>query len=249
MANACTFDFTDARVLVTGGTSGIGHAIASAFAASGADVTVTGTRTSAADYDTDLGPLRFHQLEMRDAESVDALAASFDVIDVLVNNAGTNFPDGRDEWEPDAFEAILALNLVGAMRLTTGLADALKASTTEGGASVVNILSMGAYRSVPLVPGYCASKAALRSLTQNLAMRWIHDGIRVNAVAPGLIETPMTSVMKEIPELLAAELGRVPLGRMGDPTEVATSVQFLSSSAASYITGSVVAVDGGFLAM
>jgi NAD(P)-dependent dehydrogenase (short-subunit alcohol dehydrogenase family) len=249
MTNTCTFDFTGTRVLVTGGTSGIGHAIASAFASSGADVAVTGTRSSAADYDTDLSPFTFHQLEMRDAEAVDALATSFERLDVLVNNAGTNFPDGRDEWEPDAFESILSLNLIGAMRLTTGLADALKASDAAGGASVVSILSMGAYRSVPIVPGYCASKAALRSLTQNLAMRWIHDGIRVNAVAPGLVETPMTAVMKELPEMLAAELGRVPLGRMGQPAEVAASVQFLSSAAASYITGSVVAVDGGFLAV
>jgi NAD(P)-dependent dehydrogenase (short-subunit alcohol dehydrogenase family) len=249
MANACTFDFNGARVLVTGGTSGIGHAIASAFADSGAAVAVTGTRPSAADYDTDLSAFTFHQLEMRDAEAVDALAASVDRLDVLVNNAGTNFPDGRDEWEPEAFEAILSLNLVGAMRLTTGLAGALRASDAPGGASVVSILSMGAYRSVPIVPGYCASKAALRSLTQNLAMRWVGDGIRVNAVAPGLVETPMTSVMQDLPEMLAAELGRVPMGRMGHPTEVAPSVLFLSSAAAAYITGSVVAVDGGFLAM
>jgi NAD(P)-dependent dehydrogenase (short-subunit alcohol dehydrogenase family) len=249
MVNACRFDFSGARVLVTGGTSGIGHAIARAFAESGAAVAVTGTRPTSGDYDTDLSAFDYHQLEMRDASAIDGLSASFDGLDVLVNNAGTNFPDGRDEWEPDAFEAILSLNLVGAMRLTTGLADALKASRADGGASVVNILSMGAYRSVPIVPGYCASKAALRSLTQNLAMRWIQDDIRVNAVAPGLIATRMTAVMNDIPEMLAAELGRVPLGRMGTPEEVAASVQFLSSAAASYITGTVVAVDGGFLAM
>ncbi|MBV9952002.1 MAG: SDR family oxidoreductase [Acidimicrobiia bacterium] len=249
MANVCRFDFSGTRVLVTGGTSGIGHAVASAFARSGGEVTLTGTRSSPGAYDADLSEFTFRQLEMRDASAVDDLAGSFDRLDVLVNNAGTNFPDGRDEWEPDAFEAILSLNLVGAMRLTTGLAPALKASSAHGGASVVNILSMGAFRSVPIVPGYCASKAALRSLTQNLAMRWIHDDIRVNAVAPGLIATPMTSVMASIPEMLDAELGRVPLGRMGTPDEVASSVQFLSSAAASYITGAVVAVDGGFLAM
>jgi NAD(P)-dependent dehydrogenase (short-subunit alcohol dehydrogenase family) len=248
MTNACRFDFSGARVLVTGGTSGIGHAIASAFADSGAEVAVTGTKPGPDAYETDLSPFDFHQLEMRDTATVDDLTASFDRLDVLVNNAGANFPDGRDEWEPDAFEAGVSLNLVGPMRLTTGLADALRASTASGGASVVSILSMGAFRSVPMVPGYCASKAALASLTQNLAMRWIHDGIRVNAVAPGLVDTPMTAVMQDIPELLAAELGRVPLGRMGTPAEVAASVQFLSSAAASYITGTVVAVDGGFLA-
>jgi 3-oxoacyl-[acyl-carrier protein] reductase len=248
MANACSFDFSGAAVLVTGGTSGIGHAVASAFARSGASVTVTGTRASADAYDTDLSGLSYCQVEMRDAAALDDLASSFDRLDVLVNNAGANFPDGRDEWEPDAFEAALSLNLVGAMRLTVGLGDALEASTATGGASVVNIISMGAFRSVPIVPGYCASKAALRSLTQNLAMRWIGDGIRVNAVAPGLIQTPMTAVINDIPEMLEAELGRVPLGRMGTPEEVASSVLFLSSAGAGYITGTVVAVDGGFLA-
>jgi NAD(P)-dependent dehydrogenase (short-subunit alcohol dehydrogenase family) len=248
MANRCHFDFSGARVLVTGGTSGIGHAVASAFAASGAEVSITGTKPSVDAYETDLSRFTYAPLELRDAGAVDDLAASFDRLDVLVNNAGTNFPDGRDEWDPDAFASVLSLNLVGAMRLTTGLAGALKASTADGGASVVNLLSMGAFRAVPMVPGYCASKAALQSLTQNLALRWIDDGIRVNAVAPGLIATPMTAVMRDIPELLEAELGRVPLGRMGTPEEVAASVLFLSSAAASYMTGTVVAVDGGFLA-
>ena len=248
MANACHFDFSGARVLVTGGTSGIGHAIASAFADSGAEVAITGTKASPDAYETDLSRFTFSQVELRDAGAVDRLAASFDRLDVLVNNAGANFPDGRDEWEPDAFESVLSLNLVGAMRLTTGLGGALRASTADGGASVVNLLSMGAFRAVPLVPGYCASKAALHSLTQNLALRWIDDGIRVNAVAPGLIATPMTAVMHDIPELLEPELARVPLGRMGTPEEVAATILFLSSAAASYLTGTVVAVDGGFLA-
>src|SRR3712207_4930451 len=103
MANACRFDFSGSRVLVTGGTSGIGHAIASAFADSGAQVTITGTRPSVGAYDLDLSRFTYREVELRDAGAVDALAASFDRLDVLVNNAGTNFPDGRDEWEPEAF--------------------------------------------------------------------------------------------------------------------------------------------------
>ncbi len=103
MTNDVTFDFSGAAVLVTGGTSGIGHAIATAFADAGAAVTVTGTRGSAGDYETDLRLFSYHRVEMTDPSSIDALLATLDSLDVLVNNAGANLPGGRDEWEPDTF--------------------------------------------------------------------------------------------------------------------------------------------------
>jgi len=109
-------------------------------------------------------------------------------------------------------------------------------------------VSMTAYRSTTIVPGYSSAKAALVALTRNLAVHWAGRGIRVNAVAPGLIDTPMTAPMKSMPELLAAEVGKGVLGRMGTPTEVAAAVLFLSSEASSFTTGSVLAVDGGYLA-
>lgn len=248
MTNALSFDFTGTSVLVTGGTSGIGLAIASAFAAAGASVTVTGTRTSADDYDTDLSPFTFRSLQVRDAGAVDALAAGIDRLDVLVNNAGANFPDGRNEWDPDGFSAALELNVEGAMRLTVRLRRALSASSMSGGSSVVNVVSMSAFRSATIVPGYSAAKAALMALTRNLAVHWADNGVRVNAVAPGLIDTPMTAPMKDLPELLEAEVGRGVLGRMGTPEEVAAAVLFLSCEASAFTTGSVVAVDGGYLA-
>lgn len=247
MSNGLSFDFTGTSVLVTGGTSGIGHAISSAFAAAGASVTITGTRASAADYDTDLTGFTYTQLEMRDADAVDALAAGLGSLDVLVNNAGANFPDGLDEWSPEGFSASLDMNVEGAQRLTVRARDALAASTMAGGASVVNIVSMTAFRATTIVPGYSSSKAALLALTRNLAVHWVGRGIRVNAVAPGLIDTPMTAPMKAFPELLDAEVGKAAMPRMGTPAEVAAAALFLSSSASAFTTGSVLAVDGGYL--
>jgi 3-oxoacyl-[acyl-carrier protein] reductase len=248
MSNRVEFDFTGARVLVTGGTSGIGHAVAGAFAAAGADVTVTGTRASAADYDTALDRFDYRRLQVEDPSSVDELAGSFDVLDVLVNNAGATLPGGRDEWDPEGFAASVGINLVGPMRLTLGLRRALFASEQPGGASVVNLASMAALRTVPMVPGYGAAKAGIVNLTANLSHRWAGRGVRVNAVAPGLIDTPMTAPMAAFPELLDAELAHIPMARSGTPDEVAGAVLFLSSSAAAYLTGHTVAVDGGYLA-
>jgi 3-oxoacyl-[acyl-carrier protein] reductase len=249
MSNGLSFDFSGTSVLVTGGTSGIGHAVASAFAAAGASVTVTGTRATAADYDTDLTAFTFQQLEMRDAGSVDRLAAGLEVLDVLVNNAGANVPDGLDEWSPEGFSAALDMNVEGAQRLTVRSRDALARSSMNGGASVVNVVSMTAYRSTTIVPGYSAAKAALMALTRNLAVHWARDGIRVNAVAPGLIDTPMTAPMRAYPKLLEAEVGRGVLGRMGTPEEVAAAVLFLSCEASTFTTGTAFAVDGGYLAL
>jgi len=248
MTNGLRFDFGDTSVLVTGGTSGIGYAIAAAFAGSGADVTITGTRPDASHYDRDLSSFSYRPLEVRDHDAVEALGAEFAGLDVLVNNAGANFPDGRDEWDPDGFAAALDLNVEGAMRLTMGLQAALAASAMTGGGSVVNLVSMTAFRSTTIVPGYAAAKAALLSLTRNLAAHWAGDGIRVNAVAPGLIDTPMTAPMRDFPQLLQSELARAILPRMGIPEEVAAAVLFLSSEAAAFITGSTLAVDGGYLA-
>jgi NAD(P)-dependent dehydrogenase (short-subunit alcohol dehydrogenase family) len=133
----------------------------------------------------------------------------------------------------------IGLNVGGAMRLTVGCRGALAASPMTGGGCVVNIVSMSAFRAVPIVPGYGAAKAALLALTRNLAVAWVGDWIRVNAVAPGLIETPMTAPMAMIPPMPESELRHVPTGRMGTTQEVAAAVLFLASEASSYTTRGV----------
>lgn len=244
MTARVSFDFTGTTALVTGGTSGIGHGIATLFRDAGARVVITGTKPDASDYDADLSGMTYHRLQITDPDSVDALTRQFTELDVLVNNAGANFPGGLDESKPDGFEASVALNLTGPYRLTVGLRRALKASTASGGASVVNLASMSALRAVPLVPGYGAAKAGIICVTRNLAVKWAPHGIRVNAVAPGAIDTPMTAPMHAVSELMEAELAHVPLRRFGSVGEIAPTVAFLCTEQSSYTTGAVFVVDG-----
>ncbi|WP_102419355.1 SDR family NAD(P)-dependent oxidoreductase [Mycobacterium sp. 4858] len=243
MTARVSFDFTGTTALITGGTSGIGHATAVLFRDAGARVAVTGTKPAPDDYETDLSGMDYHRLQISDPESVDALARKFTRLDVLVNNAGANFPGGLDESKPDGFEASVALNLSGPYRLTVGLYRALKASTAAGGASVVNLTSMSALRAVPLVPGYGAAKAGIICITRNLAVKWAGKGIRVNAVAPGAIDTPMTAPMHGSAELVETELAHIPLRRFGSTGEIAPTIAFLCTEQSSYTSGAVFVVD------
>ena len=244
MTAQVSFDFTGTAALITGGTSGIGHATAVLFRDAGADVTITGTKPVAGDYGADLSGMVYRQLQITDPDSVDALVQSVARLDVLVNNAGANFPGGLDESKPDGFEASVALNLTGPYRLTVGLYRALRASTAAGGASVVNMASMSALRAVPLVPGYGAAKAGVIDVTRNLAVKWANKGIRVNAVAPGTIDTPMTEPMHVAAELVDSELAHIPLRRFGSVGEIAPTVAFLCTEQCSYTSGAVFVVDG-----
>jgi NAD(P)-dependent dehydrogenase (short-subunit alcohol dehydrogenase family) len=240
------FDFSDCRVLVTGGSSGIGHGIASAFAAAKADVLITGRRAKASEYDVDLSAFRYQQLEMTDSKGITALADGLDGLDILVNNAGLNLPGGQNEYIPEVFEEVVAINLFGSYRMVAACKEKLSASHLEGGASVINLASMSSFFAVPIVPGYGAAKAAIVQMTKNLAVAWVGDGIRVNAVAPGLIESNMTAGMKGVEVLEKPQMERTPMGRWGTPQDIAPAVLFLSSPAARFITGQTLPVDGGY---
>ena len=242
-----TYDFDGAHVLVTGGTSGIGAATAAAYRESGAEVTITGTRGSADDYDADLSGYRYLQLDLEDGASIDSVAAALPRLDILVNNAGIALASqGLDEYEPDVFNRSVNMLLLGPYRMARRTVDRVAQSAITGGGSIIGIASMSSFFGIGIVPGYGAAKTGLVGLTRTLAVEWGPRSIRVNAVAAGLTRSAMTAGTFSQEEWTAPSLSRTPLGRLGDPGDIASAVLFLSSPAASWITGQTLAVDGGF---
>jgi NAD(P)-dependent dehydrogenase (short-subunit alcohol dehydrogenase family) len=144
------------------------------------------------------------------------------------------------------FDEVVTVNLTGAFRLTMACHELLASSSHEGGAAVVNLASMASYFAVTMVPGYGAAKAGVVQMTKNLAVHWAGDAIRVNAVAPGLVDTAMTAPMKDFEALTRPVLDRTPLGRWGTPDDIAGPVLFLCCDEARFVTGQTLPVDGGY---
>jgi 3-oxoacyl-[acyl-carrier protein] reductase len=240
------FDFSQARVLVTGGSNGIGLGIAGAFRDAGAEVTITGTRPSAGDYDHDLSGFDYRRCVLTEPDTIAEVAGGLDRLDVLVNNAGQNLPGGRNEWDAGVFEEVVTINLFGAWRMANACHELLAASTIGGGASVVNMGSMTSFFGLEIVPGYGAAKAGVVQLTKTLGSAWAAHGIRVNAIAPGIIESNMTRAMLTMDEWMEPLLLRTPMRRVGTPADIAPVALFLASPAARFVTGQTLPVDGGF---
>jgi len=232
------------RVLVSGGTSGIGAAIARACAATGAEVSVTGAseaEAQAARARADMAGIACSALDVRDAAAVAERVAALGELDVVVNCAGIIRRGG--ELDAEAFAQVVDINLNGTMRVCAAARAGLKARR----GCIVNTASMLSFFGGGLVPGYSASKGGVAQLTKSLAIAYAVDGIRVNAVAPGWIATPLTQALQDDAARSAPILARTPLGRWGTPADVAGPVLFLASAAAQFVTGVVLPVDGGYL--
>jgi NAD(P)-dependent dehydrogenase (short-subunit alcohol dehydrogenase family) len=217
-------EFAGKTALITGGTTGIGLAIARAFEALGVRVIAPALPV----------------LDVSVQEQVDALIGSVKTLDILVNCAGIIRRD--EEFEIETFQKVIDINLTGAMRMCVGCKPLLQQSN----GSIINIASMLTFFGGPRVPAYTASKGGIAQLTRSLAVAWAADGIRVNAVAPGWISTPLTEALQADPQRSAPILARTPLSRWGTPEDVAGPVIFLCSKAAAFVTGVILPVDGGY---
>jgi NAD(P)-dependent dehydrogenase (short-subunit alcohol dehydrogenase family) len=231
--------------LVTGATSGIGAAIATALADAGARVIVTGVSEAEVDAARAAPGFRAERattLDVSDEHAVQALFEELTTLDILVNCAGI-IRRGA-EHELNVFEQVVDVNLIGTMRCCTAARPLL----ARLGGSIVNIASMLSFFGGGMVPAYSASKGGVMQLTKSLAIAYAADRIRVNAVAPGWIATPLTQALQHDEARSRAILERTPLRRWGNPEDVAGAVLFLCSAAAAFITGAIIPVDGGYLA-
>ncbi|MCW6508991.1 SDR family NAD(P)-dependent oxidoreductase [Lichenifustis flavocetrariae] len=233
--------FAGHHVLVTGGTSGIGAAIAQGFVALGATVTATGATTGEVEAAAQIESVAYAELDVRDDPGVRALVERHERLDVVVNCAGVI--RRGDELDPEVFASVVDINLTGSMRVCA----AARSRLAESSGSIVNTASMLSFFGGGLVPGYAASKGGVAQLTKSLAIAYAAEGIRVNAVAPGWIETRLTSALQNDPARHKAISDRTALKRWGTPEDVVAAALFLASPGAAYITGVILPVDGGYL--
>ncbi|ABD26946.1 short-chain dehydrogenase/reductase SDR [Novosphingobium aromaticivorans DSM 12444] len=237
-------DFTGRRVLVVGGSSGIGNGIAQAFRDRGAEVHVWGTRANAAGYDpaegSDLAGLGYTCVDVGSPDAIEAAPAPFPALDVLVLCQGTVVYK-RGEFEREGWDKVMAVNLDSLMHCSRKFRPQL----AETGGSIIIVSSISGLKANIGNPAYAASKAGAISLTKSLGQAFAADGIRVNGLAPGLVDTKLTKVTTAHPQRLEGAIANIPQRRMGTPADMAGAAIFLASPLASYVTGHTLVVDGG----
>ena len=232
------------HIFITGATSGIGEAIAQAFVRDGAQVIATGATEQEVQKASALANnkgIDFRVLDVRDDAAVQSIVKGIGELDVAVNCAGVI--QRSLELEAEAFASTIDINLNGTMRVCAAAREGLKARR----GCIVNTASMLSFFGGGLVPGYSASKGGVAQLTKSLAIAYADDGIRVNAVAPGWITTPLTQALQDDPQRAAPILARTPMKRWGTPADIAGPVMFLASAQAQFVTGVILPVDGGYL--
>lgn len=234
-----SFDYSGRHAVITGGTSGIGLGLSRGFAAAGATVTAIGFN---ADQVEAHPGIRFVEADVTDQAQLDAVVADCPRIDAVVTCAG--LIRRIDEHDPDVFAQVVDVNLTGTMRTLV----ACKPKLVKSGGAAVGIASILTWAAGPLVPGYSASKGGVKQLVQSLATAWAPEGVRVNAIAPGWIDTPLTDALRADPERTRLIMDRTPMKRWGQPQDLVGAALFLCSDAAAFITGATLAVDGGYLA-
>lgn len=236
-------DFSGQRVLVVGGSSGIGNGIAQGFRACGANVEVWGTRARAEDYagdeGSDLTGLSYTSVDVADRPAIAAIAPG-DRLDVLVQCQGI-VRYNREEFHPEGWDPVMDVNINSLMLISQKYHDALMAA---GGAMIL-VSSVAGFGATIGNPAYSASKHGVVGLTKTLGAAWAADGIRVNGLAPGLVDTKLTHVTTKNEKRLSGALRSIPQGRMGTPQDMAGVALFLSSPLASYVTGQTIIADGG----
>ena len=232
------------NAVVIGGTGGIGAGIARVLLREGWHVSATGLDEREIDaFSIAVPSVETAVLDVTNQGQVTEFFNRFETLDALVNCAGVLFRGA--EYEMDVFTKVIEINLTGTMRTCLAAHELLARSK----GAIVNTASMLSTFGGPLVPAYSASKGGVSQLTKALAGKWAADGIRVNAIAPGWIETEMTAALREDPERNGPILARTPMGRWGKPDEIGELVAWLLSHRAGFITGAIYPVDGGYSAM